>query len=150
MDDWRRPAEIWLFVSPHDDDIVLGGGLVFQAGITEDAEVHAAVVTDGRMGYCRIDQRDSITAIRTEEARQSFAVLGLAPERLYFLGYPDGHLSTCTGAFIGTASRDMHDPKRPSACKSPSRGSCGRCGPRGSSCQPVPICIRTIALSTNS
>ena len=101
MDDWRGSDEVWLFVSPHDDDIVLGGGLVFQAGIAEGAEVHAAVVTDGRMGYCRMDQRDSITAIRTDEARQSFAVLGLAPERLYFLGYPDGHLSTCTGAFIG-------------------------------------------------
>ena len=100
MDDWRGSAEIWLFVSPHDDDIVLGGGLIFQAGVAEGAKLHAAVVTDGRMGYCRMDQRDSITTIRTEEARQSFAVLGLAPERLYFLGYPDGHLSTCTGAFI--------------------------------------------------
>ncbi len=100
MDDWRAAEEIWLFVSPHDDDIVLGGGLVFQAGIAEGAQVHAAVVTDGRMGYCRLEQRDSITTIRTEEATQSFAVLGLAPERLYFLGYPDNHLSTCTGAFI--------------------------------------------------
>jgi LmbE family N-acetylglucosaminyl deacetylase len=100
LDDWRGTAETWLFVSPHDDDIVLGGGLVFQSGIAEGAEVHAAVVTDGRMGYCRLEQRDSISAIRTEEARQSFAILGLAPERLYFLGYPDNHLSTCTGAFI--------------------------------------------------
>ncbi len=100
MDDWRAAAETWLFVSPHDDDIVLGGGLVFQAGIAEGAEVHAAVVTDGRMGYCRLEQRDSIATIRNEEARQSFAILGLAPERLYFLGYPDNHLSTCTGAFI--------------------------------------------------
>lgn len=100
MDDWRTAEEIWLFVSPHDDDIVLGGGLIFQAGIAEGAQLHAAVVTDGRMGYCRLDQRDSIAKIRTEEARQSFAILGLAPERIYFLGYPDNHLSTCTGAFI--------------------------------------------------
>jgi LmbE family N-acetylglucosaminyl deacetylase len=100
LDDWRGPAEVWLFVSPHDDDIVLGGGLVFQAAISEGAQVHAAVVTDGRMGYCRIEQRDSISAIRSEEAKKSFAVLGLPPERLYFLGYPDNHLSSYTGAFV--------------------------------------------------
>ena len=46
-------------------------------GIAEGAEVHAAVVTDGRMGYCRIEQRDTIAAVRAEEARKSFAILGL-------------------------------------------------------------------------
>jgi len=51
FDDWRGQAETWLFVSPHDDDIVVGGGLIFQVGIAEGAQVHATVVTDGRMGY---------------------------------------------------------------------------------------------------
>jgi LmbE family N-acetylglucosaminyl deacetylase len=100
MDDWRGPAETWLFVSPHDDDIVLGGGLIFQAGMAEGAQVHAAIVTDGRMGYCRLDQRDSISAIRREEAKESFAALGLPAERLYFLGYPDGNLTAWSGAFV--------------------------------------------------
>jgi LmbE family N-acetylglucosaminyl deacetylase len=100
LDNWRGPAEKWLFISPHDDDIVLGGGLTFQAGIAEGALVHAAVVTDGRMGYCRIEQRDSIATIRCEEAKKSFAILGLPAERLYFLGYPDGQLSAWSGAFV--------------------------------------------------
>jgi LmbE family N-acetylglucosaminyl deacetylase len=100
FDEWRGPAETWLFVSPHDDDIVLGGGLVFQAGVAEGAQVHAAVVTDGRMGYCRLEQRDSIVAVRTDEAKNSFAVLGLPPERLSFLGFPDGNLSPWCGSFI--------------------------------------------------
>ena len=39
LDDWRGPEESWLFVSPHDDDIVLGGGLIFQAGIAKGAAV---------------------------------------------------------------------------------------------------------------
>lgn len=100
FDDWRGPAESWLFVSPHDDDVVLGAGLVFQVGIAEEAQVHAAVVTDGRMGYCRIEQRESIAAIRAEEAKNSFTMLGLSPERLHFLGYPDGHLTAYRGAFF--------------------------------------------------
>jgi len=100
FDDWQGPAESWLFVSPHDDDIVIGGGLIFQVGIAEGAHVHAAVVTDGRMGFCRIEQCDSIAAIRAEEARKSFAILGLPPERLYFLGYPDGQVARFCGAFF--------------------------------------------------
>ena len=100
FDDWRGPAESWLFVSPHDDDVVLGGGLVFQVGIAAGAEVHAAVVTDGRMGYCHIEQRESIATIRAAEAGKSFAILGLPPQRLHFLGYADGQLATCRGAFF--------------------------------------------------
>jgi LmbE family N-acetylglucosaminyl deacetylase len=99
LGDWRGPAESWLFVSPHDDDIVVGAGLAFQVGITDGATVHAAVVTDGRMGYCRIEQRDTISTIRAAEARKSFAILGLPPERLHMLGYPDSRLALWRGAF---------------------------------------------------
>ncbi len=98
--DWQGPAERWLFVSPHDDDIVVGGGLIFQAAIAAGVEVHAIIATDGRMGYCHIEQRDSIAAVRAAEAKQSFAILGLLPERLYFLGYPDGRLAAFRGAFF--------------------------------------------------
>jgi LmbE family N-acetylglucosaminyl deacetylase len=100
FDDWRGPAESWLFVSPHDDDVVIGGGLVFQAAIAAGVQVHAGVVTDGRMGYCRMEQRDSIAAIRREEAQESFAILGLPPQRLHFLGFPDGNLATFRGAYF--------------------------------------------------
>ena len=149
FDDWRGPAESWLFVSPHDDDIVLGGGLIFQVGIAEGVQVHAAVVTDGRMGYCRIEQRDSIAAIRAEEAKKSFAILGLPPERLHFLGFPDGQPGRVPRRLL---RQRRGGPGRRSrwACRSPSRGCCGRCGRRGSSCPPVPICTPTTASSTKS
>jgi LmbE family N-acetylglucosaminyl deacetylase len=97
---WCGPAESWLFVSPHDDDIVIGGGLVFQVGIAAGARTHAVVVTDGRMGYCRMEQRETIASIRAAEAKSSFAILGLPPERLHFFGYPDGGLTACRGAFF--------------------------------------------------
>ncbi len=107
FDDWRGPAESWLFVSPHDDDIVLGGGLTFQVGVTEGLQVHAAITTDGRMGYCHIEQRESIAAIRAAEAKKSFAILGLPPQRLHLLGFPDGGLARYRGSFFadGDAGR---------------------------------------------
>jgi len=94
---WRGPDERWLFVSPHDDDVVAGAGLTFQIGMAEGADVHALVVTDGRMGYCRAEHRHSIAAVRVAEAQRSYQILGLSPDRLRFLGYPDGDLSTWRG-----------------------------------------------------
>ena len=41
----------WLVVSPHDDDLVLGMGLTLLAAHAQKIEVHAVVVSDGRMGY---------------------------------------------------------------------------------------------------
>jgi LmbE family N-acetylglucosaminyl deacetylase len=58
------------------------------------------------MGYCRLEQRESIASIRAAEAKKSFGILGLAAERLHFLGYPDGGLAACRGAFIQNGHAD--------------------------------------------
>jgi LmbE family N-acetylglucosaminyl deacetylase len=100
--DWRGADECWLFISPHDDDVVAGAGLTFQAGLAEGAKIHAAIVTDGRMGYCRIEQQHTIAKIRMAEAYRSFAILGLTPERLRFLKYPDGDLNSYRGRHFTT------------------------------------------------
>jgi LmbE family N-acetylglucosaminyl deacetylase len=100
--DWRGSAECWMFVSPHDDDVVTGAGLTFQVGLAEGAEVHAAVVTDGRMGYCRIGQRRNITKIRRAEAEKSYQILGLPPDRLRFIECPDCNLNAYRGRHFTT------------------------------------------------
>jgi LmbE family N-acetylglucosaminyl deacetylase len=105
--DWKGAAECWLFVSPHDDDVVIGAGLTFQAGLVEGAQVHALVVTDGRMGYCRLEQRRNISKIRRVEAEKSYQLLGLPPDHLRFIGCPDGNLNAHCGrrfAAIGTTA----------------------------------------------
>lgn len=84
--------QTWLFVSPHDDDLCIGAGLFMQAAIREGATVHALIVTDGCMGYCRIEDRDQIVQIRREETYRSFAVLGIPESQVHYIGYPDGGL----------------------------------------------------------
>ncbi|MCE5266617.1 MAG: PIG-L family deacetylase [Planctomycetaceae bacterium] len=100
--DWKGADERWMFVSPHDDDVAAGAGLTVLAGIAERAEVHAVIVTDGRMGYCRPDQRESIAAVRRAECEKSFAILGVTPDRLRFFGYPDGDLDVNRGRRFAT------------------------------------------------
>jgi LmbE family N-acetylglucosaminyl deacetylase len=95
--DWRGKDECWMFVSPHDDDIVIGAGLTFQVGMAEGANVHALVVTDGQMGYCRPEQRQTIAAVRRAEAEKSYQSLGLPLERLRFIGCPDCNLNAYRG-----------------------------------------------------
>ena len=87
--DWQGAEECWLFASPHDDDIVCGAGLAFLTALALGVKTYAMITSDGRMGYCRPEHKDQIAAIRHEEAKASFEALGLPPENLFFLNFPD-------------------------------------------------------------
>lgn len=100
--DWNPQRECWIFLSAHDDDIVTGAGVTFQAALAEGVEVHAVVTTSGNMGYCRPEQRLSIAAIRRREAEASFRALGLPPENLHFLNFPDCNLNPYRGRRFAT------------------------------------------------
>ncbi|MDR1477404.1 MAG: PIG-L family deacetylase [Planctomycetaceae bacterium] len=84
--DWRGADECWLYVSPHDDDVVLGAGLTFVAGIELGIKTHATVSTIGA-GYCRPEHRETIGQIRRDECRHSFELLGLPSGNLHFFDY---------------------------------------------------------------
>lgn len=88
--DWQGDAERWLFIAPHDDDIVCGAGLTFLAAVESGLSVDAAVISNGRMGYCTPEQRKTIAEVRSEETRRSFEHLGLPKENLYQFDYDDG------------------------------------------------------------
>lgn len=89
--------ETWLFVSPHDDDACIGGGLWIQAALSAKVAVHLLVITDGRMGYCQTQQRDSIIETRRVETHDSCAHLGLRPQNVRYIDYPDGGLFALQG-----------------------------------------------------
>jgi LmbE family N-acetylglucosaminyl deacetylase len=93
----QAERESWLFVSPHDDDVPLGGGLWMQAAAQAGVDVNVLVVTDGSMGYCTLEQRDSISEIRRKETYESYQILGVPKEKVQYIGYPDGGLYTWCG-----------------------------------------------------
>ena len=90
--DWKGKDERWLFMSPHDDDIVCGCGITFLASLACGVETFAGVVTNGKMGYCRDEHRHTIADIRQKECTDSFRMLGLSDDHLFFLGFDDGSL----------------------------------------------------------
>jgi len=89
--------ETWLFVSPHDDDVPLGAGLWMQAAAQAGIDVRVLIVTDGSMGYCTLEQRDSISEIRRGETYESYEILGVGRDHVAYIGYPDGGLYTYCG-----------------------------------------------------
>src|SRR5918993_4927866 len=89
--------ETWLFVSPHDDDLCLSCSLLMQQAVAAGINVQVLVVTDGRMGYCTLEQRDSISEIRRKETFESFALLGVPKQNIAYVGYPDGGLTALCG-----------------------------------------------------
>jgi LmbE family N-acetylglucosaminyl deacetylase len=89
--------ETWLLVSPHDDDLALGAGMLMQAAVQAGIDVRVLIVTDGCLGYCTHEQEALIVEIRRRETYASFAVLGIDRERIAYVDYPDGGLTPYIG-----------------------------------------------------
>lgn len=98
--DWKGEKETWLFLAPHDDDIILGAGLTFLAALTDGINVHAAITTNGESGYCRKEHRTKIAKVRQREATASFKAMGLSKDHLHFLNFHDAGVDHCTGHFL--------------------------------------------------
>lgn len=102
FDGWKGQDERWMFVSPHDDDVAIGAGVTLLAALAENLRADVVVTTDGRMGYCRLPQRRSIAQVRHAEAQKAYTEMGLAPDRLHFLHFPDCHLNPYRGRHFAT------------------------------------------------
>ncbi|MEE2961967.1 MAG: PIG-L family deacetylase [Myxococcota bacterium] len=87
----------WLVVSPHDDDIILGMGMLIACARREQIEVRAVIVSDGRMGYVHPEERSSIVDVRKRELLSAMACLGVGEEAVFWMELPDGDLVNHVG-----------------------------------------------------
>jgi len=94
---WQGGRECFLFISPHDDDVVIGAGLLIQLAEKENVPVHILIVTDGSMGYCSPEEKESIAEIRRKETFECYQQLGIPKENIVWLGYPDCRLNSYRG-----------------------------------------------------
>jgi LmbE family N-acetylglucosaminyl deacetylase len=94
---WQGDQEKFLFVSPHDDDAVLGAGLFMQLVQRENVPVYILIVTDGSMGYCSAEEKETITEIRRQETYRCYESLNIPRENIIWLGFPDCQLNQYRG-----------------------------------------------------
>ncbi len=93
----RGGAPRWLVVSPHDDDVQIGAALTVLAAAEADIEVHVLVTSDGRMGFVDWEDRRATAATRAAECLVANEILGIPPDRVHKLDYPDGDLAAWQG-----------------------------------------------------
>lgn len=82
----------YALVAPHDDDFVLGAGLLASAAAVCGISVQIAVATDGALGYVQPGERAGLPDVRQRELRAACGALGLPDDCLHFLNFPDGSL----------------------------------------------------------
>ncbi len=87
--EWQASAEHVVVFSPHDDDGLLGVGYLILAARANRAAVTVVIFCDGRAGYSRPEERDAVVATRRAETVEAYGRLGVPPERIVRLDYPD-------------------------------------------------------------
>jgi LmbE family N-acetylglucosaminyl deacetylase len=87
--DLERPA---IVLAPHPDDETLGCGGLIASKRAIGVDVTVAFLTDGAGSHHHPDGRAELAARRRVEAQAACRILGVADERVVFVGIPDGAL----------------------------------------------------------
>ncbi len=86
-----------LVLAPHPDDETLGCGGMIMHKLSAGAKVEVIIATDGGASHLsdatRQTSRQALIDMREAETCAACAVLGLPPEHVSFLRFPDGDLS---------------------------------------------------------
>jgi LmbE family N-acetylglucosaminyl deacetylase len=108
--DWTD-AERWLFVSPHDDDPAVAGGLLLALAKEAGVSVRVRIATDGSMGYTPKVTAEDVIERRREETLQSFLRFGV--DDVAWWSYPDTQLYRWQGRFPTVSQDNGAVPDRP-------------------------------------
>ena len=84
-----------LFITPNDEDTMVGAGMLLQACVQSDMKVRILVACDGSQRYSDTTNQKDIGEIKRKEAVLSYFSLGV--KDVEFLNYPDLNLQFFTG-----------------------------------------------------
>lgn len=112
-----RPARVLAFVAAHPDDDVMGAvGIV--AKHRDDPGLRFVLVhaTDGAAGEIAAGSgatRETLGAVRREEDRAGWRVVGRVPDRHEWLGFDDGAVADLPGGELTDRIADIFGQERP-------------------------------------
>jgi LmbE family N-acetylglucosaminyl deacetylase len=93
-----RQPDVIVF-SPHPDDEVIACGGTIIRHVAAGRRVAVVFSTDGSMSHSAVlgihdnPTPEQLTAVRQKEAEAASQVMGLGPENVHFLGFPDTRLA---------------------------------------------------------
>jgi len=85
---WQE-GETVAFLSPHDDDALLGAGYLLSATIENRGIPLILIFCSGDAGYSLPEEKDTITQRRKQEALHAYGMLGVKEENVFFFNIPD-------------------------------------------------------------
>lgn len=83
------PGETVAFLSPHDDDAVLGAGCLLQAVSAAGGVALVLVFCRGDAGYTTVEAKETIVAVRRQESLRAYASLGVKESDILAFEVPD-------------------------------------------------------------
>ena len=85
-----------LIISPHPDDEVFGCGGLMQSLVQAGKQVEVIIMSKGEAvhRHCCPNEEDSIVQARAKLTDAANGVLGIAPERIHHLDFPDGDFAS--------------------------------------------------------
>jgi len=83
------PDERVLVFAPHPDDETLGCGGTIAMHRQHGSEVRVVIVTDGRASHRRFMDEQALSEVRATEVHKALETLGVRPDAIRLLGYPD-------------------------------------------------------------
>jgi LmbE family N-acetylglucosaminyl deacetylase len=102
--DWPRAPV--LVLAPHPDDELLGCSRLMQRVAGSGGALVIVWLTDGggSHGPLSADERENLVRRRQNEARAGVQALGVVPQAMHFLDYPDGYLADHMAAAGGAVA----------------------------------------------
>ena len=87
--DWRGGEETVAFLSPHDDDVLLGASYLLQAVLQNEGNPLLFIFCSGDAGYSTTGGKDTIVKRRKAETRAAYGLFGLKIDQIVFFDIPD-------------------------------------------------------------
>jgi len=88
---WNN-EECVVVVGAHDDDPLIGAGLLIHELRLLGTKVYVLIVTDGRKGYCKTELKGRIVSIRKKETEEAYAYIGIDNDHIIRFDLPDSAL----------------------------------------------------------
>jgi LmbE family N-acetylglucosaminyl deacetylase len=85
---WEKGEKV-AFLSPHDDDVVLGAGYLVKAVIENGGIPLIFIFCQGDAGYSSVEEKDSIVSRRKKETIKAYVSLGVQEGNLFHSEIPD-------------------------------------------------------------
>ncbi|MFQ6070368.1 MAG: PIG-L deacetylase family protein [Candidatus Aminicenantales bacterium] len=85
---WEEGERV-AFLSPHDDDVILGAGYLLLSTVEARGVPHVFIFTTGDAGYSVPEDKEKIVSMRKKEALSAYIKMGVRKDNIHFLGLTD-------------------------------------------------------------